>query len=170
MEFFRDYMKEIAGFTVISGLLVNLLPDNKNVKYVKLFTGLVLTLLLISPLLNLRKIEIEDIFTAEAGVQVSTEKLQQQMNENLEKEYEKICSQYLTEIAGNYGVLVEHTSIHGDEISVYVHDEEREKGAIQIEKIILTEDAADDKYQEFAENIAEKLNIKTEQVHIYETG
>lgn len=170
MEYLSDYIKEILGFIVISRLLVNVLPDNRNVKYVKLFTGLVLTLLLISPILKLGRIDIEQLLTTETGVQVSVNELKNDINEKLDNEYIKISGQYIAELAKSYGVQVEQIKVNKENVSVYVRDDSKSQKGIDIGRIILTEESQKSEYTELAENIAAKLNMQAEQVHIYETG
>lgn len=170
MEYISDYVKEILGFVVISGLIVNVLPDNKNVKYVKLFTGFVLTLLLISPLLKLGKVDLEQILTSEAGAQVSSDKLKNEINERLDNEYIKISAQYIEEIVKSYGLQAEKVNIDRNKVSVYVCDESKSEKSINIGRIVITEESQNSEYRELAEIIAAKLNIQAEQVHIYETG
>lgn len=50
MDFLYDWIKDIAVFMLLVSVIVNLLPKNHYEKYVRLFTGMVMIILLIKPL------------------------------------------------------------------------------------------------------------------------
>ena len=50
MEYLIKWVKNIAIFYIISTLVQNLVPDGKYLKYIKLFLGIVMVILLIRPL------------------------------------------------------------------------------------------------------------------------
>lgn len=55
MEGAVSWIKSIACYVILISLLQGILPDNRYKKYVQLFTGLVLMLLILSPMLQLRR-------------------------------------------------------------------------------------------------------------------
>lgn len=50
MDYFVQWVKNIAIFYVVATLLQNLIPNNKYKRYVKLFLGIVMVVLLVRPL------------------------------------------------------------------------------------------------------------------------
>lgn len=50
MDYFVQWIKNIAIFYVVATLLQNLIPNNKYKRYVKLFLGIVMVVLLVRPL------------------------------------------------------------------------------------------------------------------------
>lgn len=170
MEYISDYIKEILGFIVISGLIINVLPDNKNVKYIRLFMGLVLTLLLISPLLKLGRVDISRIMASEADVQVSAGHFEKELNEKLDNEYIRISEEYISRLAESFGVTVLKVTLDKEELSVYVEGGGAAGKSIDVGRIVLSENTQESKYKQLAQSIALNLNIQPGQVHIYETG
>lgn len=53
MQAVIDWIKSIAYYVIIISVFQGILPDNRYKKYVQLFTGLVLVLLVISPIVRL---------------------------------------------------------------------------------------------------------------------
>ena len=53
MQAVVDWIKSIAYYVIVVSVFQGILPDNKYKKYVQLFTGLLLLLLIVSPLVRL---------------------------------------------------------------------------------------------------------------------
>ena len=51
------YIKEILVFLILSVVINNVLPDNSYKKYIRLFTGLILIIIMISPILPYLKMD-----------------------------------------------------------------------------------------------------------------
>ncbi|MBQ4068696.1 MAG: stage III sporulation protein AF [Lachnospiraceae bacterium] len=51
------YIKEILVFLILTAVINNLLPNNSYKKYVRLFTGLILIIILIAPILPYLKMD-----------------------------------------------------------------------------------------------------------------
>ena len=65
MEGVVSWVKSIAYYVILVSLFQGFLPDNRYKKYVQLFTGMVLTLLVLSPVLGFQRQEqtLSDAFT-----------------------------------------------------------------------------------------------------------
>ena len=63
MEYFYVYVKNICVFTLMISLLLNLFPDAKYKRYIKLFAGMLLIALVFNPIVQWKnaKIDVEKI-------------------------------------------------------------------------------------------------------------
>ncbi len=59
MEFFCEWMENLSFYIIIVTVAMQLLPNNSYKKYIDFFTGLILILMLASPILKLVGIEQE---------------------------------------------------------------------------------------------------------------
>ena len=83
MQYINDYIREIIGFVLVSGFIVNILPDNKNIKYINLFTGLVITILLLSPVLKIMSADVNGVFQGDIADEVSVQNFKNELSERL---------------------------------------------------------------------------------------
>lgn len=54
------YIKEILVFLILVSVINNILPDSSYKKYIRLFTGLILIIIMISPLLPYLKMDSQE--------------------------------------------------------------------------------------------------------------
>ena len=59
MEFVYNHIKNICGFMLLISLLLNIFPDMRYKKYIKLFAGLLLIILAMNPIINFGKKRID---------------------------------------------------------------------------------------------------------------
>lgn len=59
MEFIYNHIKNICTFMLLISLLLNIFPDMRYKKYIKLFAGLLLIILAMNPIINLGKKRID---------------------------------------------------------------------------------------------------------------
>lgn len=57
MEFLKDWIKNIVYFILFIKLITGLIPNGNMSKYIKLFSGILLMLVLTSPLISLKQID-----------------------------------------------------------------------------------------------------------------
>ena len=63
MEWVLSFVKNICVFTVVMTLVLNIFPESNYRKYIKLFAGFLLLVLVMQPILKMKNIDfdIEDI-------------------------------------------------------------------------------------------------------------
>ena len=64
MQFIFSYIKNICSFMIIITLILNLFPNKSYLKYIKFVAGLLLLIIVLRPILDIKKIKINinDIF------------------------------------------------------------------------------------------------------------
>lgn len=53
LEYFYEWMENLAFYLVIITIVVQMLPNNSYKKYIRFFTGLILILLMMNPILKI---------------------------------------------------------------------------------------------------------------------
>ena len=59
MECITNWIKDIAFYVILMTLLLGILPNNSYKKYVRLFSGVILVLLVISPLAKILQVDVK---------------------------------------------------------------------------------------------------------------
>lgn len=54
----EEYVKNICCYTIITSLIFNIFPDERFVKYIRIFSGFILIMLLISPITKIMNFEV----------------------------------------------------------------------------------------------------------------
>ena len=114
MDYFVGWVKNIAIFYVMATLVQNLIPDNKYRRYVKLFLGIVMVILLVKPLGDILGVNerYESILQdknnegMEAELKAELGMVDEERSRIIISEYsEKICSvieEYVTSLGAYY--------------------------------------------------------------------
>lgn len=97
MEFIYSYIKNICVFTLVITLILNIFPDKRYKKYIKLFAGLLLLALIFNPITKLKKtnFDLNKIITDYAhgsydvDFEDSVEELEKKMYERISDEYKE---------------------------------------------------------------------------------
>lgn len=93
MEIFYDWIQKLAFFAVLSTVILQMVPDCGFQKYVRFFTGLIMAVVLISPVLELmdKKVDFEKVY--QSGMQKTEgkelEEKQQKIMQNLQEQQEE---------------------------------------------------------------------------------
>ena len=93
-DYLYEWMQNIAFYLILMTAAIQVIPDNSYKKYIRFFTGLILMVLLFSPVLKLFKVEqaFNGIYDREAyeqemkEIQRVTEYLQEMEEEYLEQQ------------------------------------------------------------------------------------
>ena len=95
MDFLYSYIKNICVFTLVITLILNIFPDKKYKKYIKLFAGLLLLALIFNPIVKLKKTDfnIHEIISQYSHGTYYID-LEDGMEELETKMYERISNEY----------------------------------------------------------------------------
>lgn len=171
------YIERIAVFIIVEGIVLRLTTNDDYKKMIKICSGMILIIIVLSPL--------DEIFEFTGLVtgflqEITGENKMEELNEvflksdekNIEqvrKEYERVLSDGLKNIAGEYGYGINNVDVTFDEtrqnyigsVSIYLtekdYDETEEDKAEAIEKIETVRVGAENEQASYSEN---KNNIE----------
>lgn len=95
MNIIEIYVKEILVFLILTVIINNTLPDNNYKKYIRLFTGLILIIIMISPILPYLKMDSSAIGNYSLNIERNSE------IESIERKIEEIGREEETNIEGD---------------------------------------------------------------------
>lgn len=174
MEYLKDYLREIVIFVIASSFMINLINNNKNIKYIRIFTGLVLTILLISPLLKFKDVNINEIIGASDINEIG--KLKDNISEDIDDNYLIAVRNRINNAALMYGYKADNVNMKCEnnkvsEISFKVEKKNNGNSSINIEKIDFSSSEKEVPNQEIialTDNLTQTFGIEKEKIHIYE--
>lgn len=180
MEVFIYWIKNIAFYMILITAVINALPDNHFKKYIKFFTGMLLIILLISPISQLLTIESNlDFSFIQKSYEIELEEIQNEIG-NLEyiqsnqlfSGYSSTILDQIEDIVTKEGLylidgevkLVEdkESNSYGtiEKIDLYVSRNDGNENSIRIDKIEITGEENPD--------TIETLNIKNAIIEFYQ--
>lgn len=166
IEQIYQWVKNIAFYLILITAVMNVLPNNNYKKYVKLFTGMVLVLLVLSPITSLLKLNRTMDFT------FMTSSFEQELNE-LDDQAEsfeyaqksRLFTGYEEEVAKEIGEVVEQDGLYPVDIQVVMEEDESSEDYGSIRQIHITAAYS----QKQAEGIyIEPVRIGTEEKEEYQ--
>ena len=91
MEFVYGYIRNISIFMIVTTLILNIFPEKSSKKYIKLFAGFLLLMLIFNPIVKYKKnnINVDKISNLENSVNKFREDLFERISEKYEDESEK---------------------------------------------------------------------------------
>jgi|GEM_PF-1196093 len=146
MDGILQWVKSIAFFLILSGLVYQMLPDSRFKKYVRFFMGLVLTLMVLSPLLNLWNLENVLVQAAETfSLDRSRLELQAELENGvgeqaagIQREYQGMILEKVTGIVAEKGYFVQDFSA-----KLNLDPESEDVGKILMMEVILSPEDQD---------------------------
>lgn len=182
LEQIYQWIKNIAFYLILITAVMNVLPNNSYKKYVRLFTGMVLVLLVLSPLtgfLNLNQLMdvtyVTNSFKQELGdLDVQTDDFEKLQEDKLFEAYEQ-------EIADEIADVVEEEGLYALEVKVRMNRDRASKDYGSISgvdiKATYSKRKSDDIYiepvmigesgQKMEVDSMEEINIKNELERFY---
>lgn len=185
MTFLTNWAKTIVYYLLFVKILMSLIPNGNMKKYIKLFSGILLIIILIQPLISIKSIDknmFYNILKVESELdqgqiagQVDT---YQNINDNLAFNiYIKNTKDRIESIVSNEGLQAENIDIkvnedkdsghYGElkEVNLVLVSSDVENGGIYIEDININ--STKENTQKTGEDILKEKNIKSELIDFY---
>ena len=146
MDGILQWVKSIAFFLILSGLVYQMLPDSRFKKYVWFFMGLVLTLMVLSPLLNLwnlenvlvQAVETFSLDRSRLELQAELENGVGEQEAGIQREYQGMILEKVTGIVAEKGYFVQDFSAE-----LNLDSESEDVGKILMMEVILSPEDQD---------------------------
>ena len=97
MEFMYGYIKNICIFMLVITLILNIFPEKSYIKYIKLFAGILLLLIVFNPILKIKNSNLDIGKIIEKYYEVNVD-----FNMDLENDVEEIQTKMFERIGEKY--------------------------------------------------------------------
>ena len=174
---FYSWVKNIAFYLILVAMLIHILPNSNYKKYVKFFTGLLLVIIVISPVIKLLRAEdtldqsylIENIKEEYSSIKNSDEDVGYVQQEAILRAYQREVESQIGEIVRSQGLYPTKVSVtlginseYGvesvEQVSIAASLEEVQDSGIYIEDVQIGQDESD---------TLQEINIKNELEEVY---
>lgn len=127
-----SWVKNIVFFLLIISIVNNLVGDNSYKKYINLVTGMILIILVVSPLTNLFNInEKIDYYFAKNTFEVDTEDISKKLIKIENEQKASIVKEYKNEIEKQTGELLEKEGLYISYFQVTISEKDDVFGTIE---------------------------------------
>lgn len=136
LDMIYDWIKNIIIFLVLTTIIANLLGKSAYKKYINLITGIILLILVISPLFKLLKLEdsLDYFFTANYLL-AETKELGIKFNDMEDKQTETILLEYKEKIKAQIGNILESEDLYIISIVITIDEKSNSLTYGQIENL-----------------------------------
>lgn len=136
LDMIYDWIKNIIIFLVLTTIIANLLGKSAYKKYINLITGIILLILVISPLFKLLKLEdsLDYFFTANYLL-AETKELGIKFNDMEDKQTETILLEYKEKIKAQIGNILESDDLYIISIVITIDEKSNSLTYGQIENL-----------------------------------
>lgn len=120
MSYIYDWVKNLVCFYLLITVVLHLLPKKSYRKYVHFFSGILLTILVASPILSLigdeealrKKINQEEFFQGMDNIKMDTEYLEMTQKERYIREYERAVGMDVSRMAEEKQLVAEDVEVN----------------------------------------------------------
>lgn len=145
MEGFYGWIRNIICYLLFITVIENLLPGKKYGKYLKLFSGMVLILLIMQPIVNGLRLEDKIAHYYEAFVfQYESDDLKQELLGIEDQRLEQMFRQYESAVAEDINQMVEEAGllVVSSEVSIQRDKTRTDYGQVQLIRLSVCEEGA----------------------------
>ncbi len=180
MSVIYEWVKNIIVFYIIMTAVMHLLPKSNYQKYVRFFCGLLLIVMVLTPVLEilfhpdylLNKISYQSFWQEMEAAKLDVEGMEEVQSQTFKQEYEKAIGKDISALAEGKGIVVEQMTVELSEdyslkeiaMSVRFGDEQQ---GIRIEKITLKDNSKEyPKVLELKKEIMEFYQVTANRIQI----
>lgn len=178
MGYIFEWVKNLVCFYLLITVVLHLLPRKSYQKYVRFFSGILLTILVVSPVLELlgdeemlrQKISQEEFFQGMDNIKLDTEHLEVTQKEHYLREYERALGMDVSRMAEEKLLVPKKVEVRLTEnYEVSTIDMEvalQEEGALVQKASYGEDDAQYPQVYELRQNLMEFYRLEESQIHI----
>lgn len=157
MDGIYSWIKNIAFFLILILAVQNIVPDNKYKKYIKIFSGVILILIIISPITDMFGVtdKISKLYDKKV-IEQQLEEMQGNLSGMENEINDAAASQYNEYIKEQVADIVSGQGMYLDEFSCETKDEEDEVTIVSMNLTVSREDKSDEKI------VIDKISIGTD--------
>ncbi len=157
MEWLYDWVWNLVIYFILVTAVSSVLPGDTYRKYIRLFTGVVLILVMVEPLLSLLRLDtrIEEIFRFNSFEQERKE-LQADMESMEEIGQEYVMENYRKLLGGQILSLAKEEEVELSDVELLLEEDETSSG---YGKILYLSARANDAGEDFIEKLSEQFGI-----------
>jgi stage III sporulation protein AF len=124
LDMIYDWIKNIIIFLVLTTIITNLLGKSAYKKYINLITGMILLILVISPLFKLLNLEDSlDYFFSANYLLAETKEINVKLNEMEDKKIESIILEYKEKIKTQIETILESEDLYINSMTLTIDEE-----------------------------------------------
>ncbi|MFP4698407.1 MAG: stage III sporulation protein AF [Eubacteriales bacterium] len=146
IAFIYSWIKNILIYIILVTIILNLLPQGQYRKYIKVFTGLVLIIIIIQPLAKLNNLDRElSTKLLDENLNIEQEGLKRQYDDFTEEQEKMIIESYMSELKNQIIFLLEQDGIYIKDVGIEVNKNRESDKYGTIEKIFISTSLEEDK-------------------------
>lgn len=134
MDIIYDWIRSLVSYMILMTMIMNLLPDKKYEKYLRLFTGMVFLLLVFAPFADLTGVEAQMAGAFERiTFQTDVKLLKKEIEDSDGKRMQKLVKNYETMVEQNLQTMADGIELECVEVAVVLEEnmESADFGAVR---------------------------------------
>lgn len=161
MEMIYSWVKNIVIYIILITVVMNLLGKSSYKKYIGIFTGMILVMLVVSPLIKFFNIEnIMDYYFESNNLNVEANDVSNQMIEKEKEQNDAILKEYKQKLADQINNILSNKKIYPLSIQVEIEEDKKSSDFGLIKYIQIVASHSKEESEDVNEKEIEKINIE----------
>lgn len=167
MNIFYDWIRNIVIYMILNTIIMNLLGDKSYKKYVSIVSGMILVLIVISPLMNYMDLEDTlDYYLQANDFTIETSQFKEDLNRMEEAQQDAIFAEYEAKIKGQVESLLQEEKLTLTNLDITIDKDPNSTGFGELLKMDITASLDNNDEKESKRLSVDEIDISP--VHIRE--